>query len=256
MSLINISVKSLTLSEELTIPDDDDEQKSLNSASSKTKLTPQSVQDAIGEFGLFQKLLYFLLWFPAGAMAVGVYASVYMEYVPLYHCVLDLDSQDSAFTPGYTSTDANMTCWSSESTQCSKWVFDTSVFTSTVISEFEIICDSSYLRTFSTTIYMSGMLFGSFFFGWFGDKFGRKAAFAITTLSLATGSVFTAISPNFTSYVMARFLTSCGGMGLFITTFVIALEFVGTKYRTLCGIAIEIPFALGELYIVFSCIFH
>ena len=131
MSLINISVKSLTLSEELTIPDDEDGQKSLNSASSKTKLTPQSVQDAIGEFGLFQKLLYFLLWFPAGAMAVGVYASVYMEYVPLYHCVLD--TEDSNFAPEYTSTDANMTCWSSESTKCSKWVFDTSVFTSTVI---------------------------------------------------------------------------------------------------------------------------
>ena len=72
----------------------------------------------------------------------------------------------------------------------------------------------------------------------------------MTTLLLATGSIFTAISPNFSCYVVARFLTSCGGMGLFITTFVIALEFVGTKYRTVCGIAIEIPFALGELYIV------
>eukprot|EP00092_Neocalanus_flemingeri_P108291 GFUD01139069.1.p1 GENE.GFUD01139069.1~~GFUD01139069.1.p1 ORF type:complete len:563 (-),score=86.66 GFUD01139069.1:194-1882(-) len=257
MSLINIPAKSLALSAEFTLPEED-EQKSLTSASSKTKLTPQSVQDVIGEFGLFQKLLYFLLWFPAAAMAVGVYASVYMEYTPHYHCVPDVDPKDPSFQPVYNPTDANLTCWiheHGEITQCSKWVFDTSVFTSTVISEFEIICASSYLKTFSTTIYMSGMLFGSFFFGWFGDKFGRKAAFAITTLSLSTGSVFTAISPNFPSYVVARFLTSCGGMGLFITTFVIALEFVGTEYRTLCGIAIEIPFALGELYIVFLAYF-
>lgn len=99
------------------------------------------------------------------------------------------------------------------------------------------------------------MLFGSLFFGWFGDQFGRKAAFGLTSLLLATGSVCTAMSPNYPCYVVARFITSCGGMGLFITTFVIAMEFVGTKYRAWCGIAIEIPFALGELYIVFLAYF-
>ena len=259
MSLLNIPVKSFGLAPEFTLPDEE-EQESLTS--SKTKLTTQTVEDAIGEFGLFQKVLYFLLWFPAAAMAIGVYASVYLEYTPLYHCVPGMDSQDQSFQSMYNPSNANLTCSSlpesgesSESTQCSNWVFDTSVFTMTVISEFEIICASSYLKTLSTTIYMSGMLFGSFFFGWFGDKFGRKAAFGVTTLLLATGSIFTAISPNFSCYVVARFLTSCGGMGLFITTFVIALEFVGTKYRTVCGIAIEIPFALGELYIVFLAYF-
>eukprot|EP00090_Calanus_glacialis_P032653 TRINITY_DN5410_c0_g1_i1.p1 TRINITY_DN5410_c0_g1~~TRINITY_DN5410_c0_g1_i1.p1 ORF type:complete len:558 (-),score=101.16 TRINITY_DN5410_c0_g1_i1:160-1833(-) len=259
MSLLNIPVKSFGLAPEFTLPGEE-EQESLTS--SKTKLTTQTVEDAIGEFGLFQKVLYFLLWFPAAAMAIGVYASVYLEYTPLYHCISGMESQDPSFQPMYNPSNANLTCSSlpesgesSESTQCSNWVFDTSVFTMTVISEFEIICASSYLKTLSTTIYMSGMLFGSFFFGWFGDKFGRKAAFGVTTLLLATGSIFTAISPNFSCYVVARFLTSCGGMGLFITTFVIALEFVGTKYRTVCGIAIEIPFALGELYIVFLAYF-
>ncbi len=46
-----------------------------------------------------------------------------------------------------------------------------------------------------------------------------------------------------------RFMTSMGGMACFITAFVLSTEFVGKKYRTSCGILIEIPFALGELYI-------
>ena len=41
-----------------------------------------------------------------------------------------------------------------------------------------------------------------------------------------------------------------GGMGSFMTSFVLATEFVGTKYRAVCGIMIEVPFALGQLYIV------
>ena len=79
MSLLNIPVKSFGLAPEFTLPDEE-EQESLTS--SKTKLTTQTVEDAIGEFGLFQKVLYFLLWFPAAAMAIGVYASVYLEYTP------------------------------------------------------------------------------------------------------------------------------------------------------------------------------
>ena len=82
MSLLNIPVKSFGLAPEFTLPDEE-EQESLTS--SKTKLTTQTVEDAIGEFGLFQKVLYFLLWFPAAAMAIGVYASVYLEYTPSPH---------------------------------------------------------------------------------------------------------------------------------------------------------------------------
>jgi len=259
MAPIHVPGKSFGIAPEFTLPYEDEEE---SLTSSKSKLTTKSVEDAIGEFGCFQKLLYFFLWFPAASMAIGIYASVYMEYTPLYHCAPSQDYQDPSFRNRYNPDAANLTCSSppqngssAERLECSNWVFDTTVFTKTVISEFEIICSSSYLKTLSTTIYMSGMLFGSFFFGWFGDKFGRKAAFGVTTLFLASGSVFTAISPTFTCYVVARFLTSCGGMGLFITTFVIALEFVGTKYRTLCGIAIEIPFALGELYIIFLAYF-
>ena len=37
-------------------------------------------------------------------------------------------------------------------------------------------------------------------------------------------------------------------MGIFITVFVLSMEFIGPKFRTVCGIAIQIPFALGELY--------
>ena len=247
MVSINIATKNFGYNPEY-LPAKEEEKVCLKS--SKVKLTNTSLADVIGEFGFFQKILYFLLWFPAAAMAVGVYASVYMEYTPLYYC----DSGPESDTRFLTSV--NLTCSvededDGEGVSCSKWVFDTSVFTRTVISEFEIVCSSSYLKTFSTTIYMSGMLFGSFFFGWFGDKFGRKVAFGCTTLLLSAGSVCTGISPNFSCYVVARFLTSCGGMGLFITTFVIAMEFVGTKYRSLCGIAIEFPFALGELYVIF-----
>ena len=44
-----------------------------------------------------------------------------------------------------------------------------------------------------------------------------------------------------------RFLTGMGGIGTFMVTFVLAVEYVGPRYTTFIGIAIEIPFALGEM---------
>ena len=45
---------------------------------------------------------------------------------------------------------------------------------------------------------------------------------------------------------LLRFLTGMGGIGCFMVCFVLAVEHVGYKFTMLVGIAIEIPFALGE----------
>ena len=95
-----------------------------------------------------------------------------------------------------------------------------------------------------------GMLFGSLFFGWISDAMGRRFAFGLCILCLSLGSTMAAVSTNYAMYMVFRFITSMGGIGSFMTSFVLATEFIGTKYRTSCGILIEIPFALGELYIV------
>jgi len=94
------------------------------------------------------------------------------------------------------------------------------------------------------------MLFGSLFFGWISDAMGRRFAFGLCILCISVGSILAAASTNYAMYMVFRFVTSMGGVGSFMTCFVLATEFVGTKYRTACGILIEIPFALGELYIV------
>ena len=45
------------------------------------------------------------------------------------------------------------------------------------------------------------------------------------------------------------------GVGCFLISFVLATEFVGPSYRVLVGILIEVPFALGELYLIMLAYF-
>jgi len=243
---IDLSRDQLNLNEEIRSNCDvrSDEETVSSETSSPLCQSVDSILDYLGQFGRFQQLLYFMLWLPAASMAAGVYVAVYMEWSPEFTCA-DVGDQES------DQQEFDGSCLRSDNvTSCDKYEFDTSLFTSTVVTDFNLVCDRDYIRTLSKTIYMMGMLVGSFVFGWFGDRFGRRMAFLATTVCLTVGSVACALSMNIETYIVARFITSCGGMGIFITVFVLSMEFIGPKFRTTCGIAIQIPFALGELYIV------
>ncbi len=223
--------------------------------------------DCLGQFGTYQKWLYFLLWIPAASMAIGIYSTVFLEFVPNHKCLVDckngaMDDNDwmsQVKDPSCTMPRSlNETCTIQDVQDvihCDKFAYDQSLFTDTAVSEFNAVCGSGYLRTISSTMYMSGMLFGSLFFGWISDAMGRRVAFGLCVLCLSLGSTLAAFSTNYTMFMVLRFITSMGGIGSFMISFVMATEFVGTKYRTLCGILIEVPFALGELYIVLLAYF-
>ena len=47
-------------------------------------------------------------------------------------------------------------------------------------------------------------------------------------------------------YGLMRVLTGMGGIGCFMVSFVLVVEHVGARFTSLIGVAIEIPFALGQ----------
>lgn len=242
--------------------------------------------EQLGEFGPFQRWLYAFLCLPSAAMAIGVYASVFLEFVPNHRCQLPLDCFDGQIVVGpdafeyspplFVDSLKDPICTLPQSLlngsrqcnsitiddalddavgDCRHHVFDTSLFPKTVVTDFHAVCDRSYLNTVSSTVYMSGMLFGSLLFGWFSDAFGRRLCFALCVLFLALGSSLAALSTDYAMYMVFRFITSMGGVGCFITAFVLSTEFVGKRYRTICGIMIEVPFAIGELYVTILAYF-
>lgn len=48
-------------------------------------------------------------------------------------------------------------------------------------------------------------------------------------------------------YGMLRMTTGMGGIGCFMVSFVLVVEQVGSRFTSLIGVAIEIPFALGQV---------
>ncbi|XP_067676242.1 organic cation transporter protein-like [Haliotis asinina] len=227
----------------------------------------------LGEFGRYQKWVYFLLCLPGIAHGIRMMISVFLLNIPNHRCAIpgyDNDTYDvqSEFhahlinaTIPFVTRDGELQrdrCHiyvnGKNSTKdgvnrtvvgCQKWVYDKSVFESTVSTELNFVCDDAILATHSQMIFMGGYFFGAFAAGALGDKIGRKKALYLCILFLITGGITLNWSNNFVMFVILRFINGAATAGVFTTCFVIGMEIVGPSKRVWTGIMIEVFFAIG-----------
>ena len=69
-------------------------------------------------------------------------------------------------------------------------IFDRSVVSSSVTEDYNLVCDQQIIRTIFNSLYLLGMLFGSFFFGMLSDQFGRLKALILSIFAMgASGAI-------------------------------------------------------------------
>ncbi len=83
----------------------------------------------------------------------------------------------------------------------------------TINSSFEV---SANWGAWGVTIYTLGLAISVPIIGKLSDRYGRKKLFIIEIAIFGIGSLLVALSPNFTFYLIARFIQAMGGGGIFI----------------------------------------
>jgi len=240
-----------------------------------------NVLEEIGQLGPWQRKLFALLWIPSAMSAMAVFMYDFTAFIPEHRCLVPLcdtanssidesfvnftipwdnDLDDFSQCKMYKEADGSSECEISSfptnpsgQSSCTEWVFDHHLIQSSAVEDFEMVCSHEWKKGLTQTVYMVGMLIGSFLFGWMSDYGGRKSTLMISIVILAFGGSFPFfLKPNPSIYyalVISRFLSGLGHVGTFMMAFSLALEYVGPKYRTLFGILIETPFAMGGLIV-------
>jgi len=129
-------------------------------------------------------------------------------------------------------------------------VFDRTLMASTVVEEFDLVCDRAGLRTVVNIMYMLGLLVGAYLFGWISDQFGRIKALMLGILCVSIGGFGGALCSGpagLYAFAILRFLCGVGGIACFMVSFVLIVEHVGSEYLMIVGVGINIPFAIGEI---------
>ncbi|GAB6029326.1 hypothetical protein CHUAL_005093 [Chamberlinius hualienensis] len=129
--------------------------------------------------------------------------------------------------------------------QCSLWTYSNEQYTSTVISEWDLVCSKKALGSTVQSSFMAGVLIGCLASGWISDRFGRRKAVLISTALFVGAAIIASFSVNYVMFLVFRFICALGDAGVFSVTFVVIMEILGRSSRAFLGLQFMAPFSLG-----------
>uniref|UniRef100_A0A8D0E4K6 Major facilitator superfamily (MFS) profile domain-containing protein n=1 Tax=Salvator merianae TaxID=96440 RepID=A0A8D0E4K6_SALMN len=235
-------------------------------------MTFADILDLLGGMGHFQRMTVAFLAIPLVMLASHNLLQNFTAGVPGHHCQVRVSANHTRQAPNLTrylgaddllrisvpmdqhrradkcrryvatqwrlidpnATLANETAADTEPCT-SGWTYDKSTFTSTIVSEWDLVCDFRSLRQMAQSIYMAGVLVGSILFGGLSDRYGRKAIIVCSYLLMGVAGICTAFAPNFTAYCIFRFWCGMAMSGIAINSVSLCMEWIPIKYRAIVG---------------------
>ncbi|XP_051532863.1 solute carrier family 22 member 6 [Myxocyprinus asiaticus] len=127
------------------------------------------------------------------------------------------------------------------------WNYNITEMSSTIITEWDLVCDLRALKQMSQTTYMGGVLVGAIVFGGLSDRFGRRILLLISNLMMAVGGTCAAFSTTFTMFCLFRFCCGMALSGLVLNSFSLIVEWIPTRVRTVVGTGTGYCYTTGQL---------
>ena len=235
----------------------------------------------IGEFGKFQKILYFTVCstiiFTTGCGLSVVFAGA----LPNRRCFIEnCDTPKNAkysdaFTKGFGSFSippgSQSICHqygineSETKASCTRDTFaekvvekckhgvviDHTYYGSTIVEDYDLACNEEWKVPLVESFGFVGIMIAALSCGILADKYGRKHIMMSCLALVFVSSMFECFSTSFWMYLFFQTLTNLGQAGFFQTGFILSLELVGQSHRVFCGIVIEFFFVIGEVLLTF-----
>ncbi|XP_061607231.1 solute carrier family 22 member 21-like isoform X2 [Phyllopteryx taeniolatus] len=218
----------------------------------------------LGQFGRFQQVVFLLLCISIVPNGFGAFTLVFLTDTPTHHCrVPDVNLtedwravvipvrvmngkevrsscsryrldvvrnlSDQGYSPG---RDVNLTFLEEETCQ-DGWIYSKEVYQSTVVTEFDLVCNNKWKKPLTTTIFFVGILAGSFFAGQLSDKFGRKPILFITLALQTVFSFIQVFSVSWSMFTVLLVINGLGQMSNYMAALVLGAEILTGNVRLL-----------------------
>ncbi|XP_038941720.1 organic cation/carnitine transporter 2 isoform X2 [Rattus norvegicus] len=217
----------------------------------------------LGEWGPFQRLIFFLLSasiIPNGFNGMSI---VFLAGTPEHRCLvphtvnlssawrnhsIPLETKDGRQVPQSCrryrlATIANFSALGLEpgrdvdleqleQENClDGWEYNKDVFLSTIVTEWDLVCKDDWKAPLTTSLFFVGVLMGSFISGQLSDRFGRKNVLFLT-MGMQTGFSFLQLfSVNFEMFTVLFVLVGMGQISNYVAAFVLGTEILSKSIR-------------------------
>ncbi|KAL4232457.1 hypothetical protein ACF0H5_007150 [Mactra antiquata] len=237
-------------------------------------MTYDDILHDVGELGPFQKRIYFLLCLPCFTLSPLLVLQVFSLGTPKHRCKLPNYGNDTyelqgtfheelvkSWVPADTSGDYDydrcklyktdhMIYNTSDTESCSQWVYDESVFKSTFTTKDDLVCDDAIKIPNVQMVFFFGVLSGSIIYGQISDLIGRKKTLYMCILLMIGSSLGLIPMENYYGFAVLMFILGGSLLGVYMTSYVLGMELVGTSKRFLAGTINTFFLTTGQLYMV------
>lgn len=227
----------------------------------------------VGDFGRYQKRIYFLLCLTAITCGFHKLAGPFLMAVPDHRCRLPFETVNATFPDTRANstmlfpkdilsgkpskcerfdvnfTDEYMNSLKPANTHvaCDDFVYDYTKYKSSTVIEWTMVCGRTWMRATSDALFMMGVLLGSIVFGQMSDKWGRKPVFFASLVLQVIFGVLAGVAPDYITYTTARMVIGATTSGVFLVSYVLAMEMVGPSRRLFAGVAVMMFFSFGYI---------
>ncbi|KAK4302719.1 hypothetical protein Pmani_025203 [Petrolisthes manimaculis] len=169
---------------------------------------------------------------------------------------------------------SSLTILSPNPVKCLHRDFNYSQYQSTVVTEWDLVCERRALYSTTQSVLMMGDMLGTLIMGWLIDLVGRRAVARVSSLFYFLTAILVIGSPGVTLYILMKAITAAMDSGLYLSVFIICnvlisiayciiyltlhpftttittitvMETSATRHRAAMGTLFVIPWALGWL---------
>ncbi|XP_078087818.1 organic cation/carnitine transporter 2-like [Mustelus asterias] len=111
------------------------------------------------------------------------------------------------------------------------WEYSKDQYISTIVSEWDLVCNDDWKGPFSMSIIFMGVLVGAFISGQLSDRFGRKIVLFGTLTVQTLVSVLQVFSLNWEIFCVLNFIVSLGQTSSYVSAFILGSEVLGKSMR-------------------------
>ncbi|CAJ1066812.1 solute carrier family 22 member 7-like [Xyrichtys novacula] len=244
--------------------------------SKPVKMKFDNILEEVNGFGPFQIVILILLWTPRIVLPCHFLLNIFIAAVPPHHCdistlddhgLLENLTREQRLTisipekedggpkscemfaePQFQLLDNNSDSAYLPTVYCQNgWVYDNSTFTSTLATEWDLVCDRKSLTKTMGTIFFFGVMMGAIAFGYLCDKYGRKNTLLASYLMAIVFGFSSAFVNSYILFAVLRFLTGFGLTGISINSAVLTIEWVDTGHRSLIGVMGSLAWSVGNM---------
>ncbi|CAL9686056.1 unnamed protein product [Knipowitschia caucasica] len=235
----------------------------------------ESATDYLGTWGRFQKLVFFFLCLSMVPNGFTL-AIIFVSATPTHQCFIPpvnltedwlqaiipvqvedgeqrssrcsryrLDLVLNVSSQGFAPGDVNLTALPQEPCE-DGWSYSQDIYSSTIVSEFDLVCSDQWKQPFTTTVHYMGIFVGSFFLGQASDRFGRRPVFFASMALQSFFMILQVFSSSWILFTILWFISGLGSIANYVSAFVLGAEVLSGKVRVLfITLGVGVGFASG-----------